>query len=681
MHAAGTDVCGVAGTIVEDPLRARFFRIPHNATRILHNWTLGKPALVAQSSGAEIADVEQLLEFLDANRLLKLPSGGLESLLKERKATDKSVLSRIVHGYLSFRLPLFNPTKMLDALLPLARPLAHRRVVTTIVLIGIIGFYFALRQWDLFKTTFLDFFSLQGAALFGVTLVLLKIFHELGHGLVARHYRCRVPMMGVAFMIMTPMLFTEVSDAWRLKDQMARFRIAAAGVAVELALACLALFFWAFLPDGPWRSAAFFVATTAWITGLLVNLSPFMRFDGYHMMGDALGMYAHGPRAFALATWQIRRALFGLDENPPERLPATLSRFLVLYAWATMIYRLILFGGIALLVYHMFPKAVGLPLAAVEVIYFILLPVWREIKNWRLYGMATLFQSIRARINLAILLLLMLLACLPLSRSVTIPAVMVAEQEAWIFPPEPGDVEEVLVHDGDIVKAGDPLIRLSSERLAMEIEVAEAQLSISKAKLNRVITESVGLTLMKTLERERLTQQTKRDGVLRRRTLLTITAPVSGRINALAMGLQPGQSVGRDDRLVHIAGQTRARFLGLAGERDATRLKAGAAVHFIAEDGVLNRIDGTVAYIGLPEGQGQVYDYLAATTGGPIPTTRQRDGQMKTGTAVLPVVMETEARAPQRVIRGTITATAIPQSLAEIVLGRIVTILRRESGF
>ena len=62
-----------------------------------------------------------------------------------------------------------------------------------------------------------------------------------------------------------------------------------AGLMVELHIALLALFSWGILEDGPARSVAF-LATTSIIGSLLVNLSPFMRFDGYYALADFLGM-------------------------------------------------------------------------------------------------------------------------------------------------------------------------------------------------------------------------------------------------------------------------------------------------------------------------------------------------------------------------------------------------------
>src|SRR5690606_2711789 len=103
---------------------------------------------------------------------------------------------------------------------------------------------------------------------------------------------------------------------------------------------------------------------------------------GYFLLADFLQLPNLHARAFALARWHLREALFNLGESPPEQLSKRMQSGLILFAWATWIYRLFLFIGIALLVYHFFIKAMGIFLFAVEIAWFVLVPVWRETKEW-----------------------------------------------------------------------------------------------------------------------------------------------------------------------------------------------------------------------------------------------------------------------------------------------------------
>lgn len=50
-------------------------------------------------------------------------------------------------------------------------------------------------------------------------------------------------------------------------------------------------------------------ATTAWVMTLALNLSPFMRFDGYFISPDALDMPNLHERSFAVARAALRNTL------------------------------------------------------------------------------------------------------------------------------------------------------------------------------------------------------------------------------------------------------------------------------------------------------------------------------------------------------------------------------------
>ena len=160
--------------------------------------------------------------------------------------------------------------------------------------------------------------------------------------------------METAFLVLWPVLYTDTNDAWKLPSVRQRQLINAAGVAAELALACLALLACHLLPEGPLRAAAFLLATTTWIMTLAVNLNPFMRFDGYFLMSDALGIENLHEHAFALGRWRLREWLFDLREAAPEPLVSGQTLALDLVCIWRLLYRLVPFVGIALLVYHLF---------------------------------------------------------------------------------------------------------------------------------------------------------------------------------------------------------------------------------------------------------------------------------------------------------------------------------------
>ena len=55
---------------------------------------------------------------------------------------------------------------------------------------------------------------------------------------------------------------------------------------------------------------------------------------------------------------------------------------MIVFAFAAWIYRLTVFLTIALAVYHFFFKALGVILLAVELGWFVVLPIMSELKVW-----------------------------------------------------------------------------------------------------------------------------------------------------------------------------------------------------------------------------------------------------------------------------------------------------------
>jgi putative peptide zinc metalloprotease protein len=151
---------------------------------------------------------------------------------------------------------------------------------------------------------------------------------------------------------------------------------------VELYLAMIATFLWSFTPIGIFKSILFIIATTSWISSLLINISPFLRFDGYYALSDITNSKNLQPRSFAITRWFIRKNILGIEEAKPELLSKQKEIFFIIYALGTWIYRFFLFLGIAVLVYHYAFKILGIVLFLVEIIYFVFLPIYKELKVW-----------------------------------------------------------------------------------------------------------------------------------------------------------------------------------------------------------------------------------------------------------------------------------------------------------
>ena len=94
-----------------------------------------------------------------------------------------------------------------------------------------------ISQWDLFYSKlpeFQSFFNWWTIFSFWVSLAVVKIIHEFGHGLTAKHFGGEVHEMGMLFLVLTPALYCDVTDSWLLPNKWHRIWISAAGIYVEL---------------------------------------------------------------------------------------------------------------------------------------------------------------------------------------------------------------------------------------------------------------------------------------------------------------------------------------------------------------------------------------------------------------------------------------------------------------
>ncbi len=695
---AAQDAGARDGWLILDPLRNTYFRITAMTARALACWRVGTAGALRRALEKRhglyvtLEDVQALVLFLKHNGLVEPSPGEWPGLVAQSRRFHGSLPKRVLHGYLFFRIPLVRPGHLLRALLPWVRWLGTRGGLALIIVLSLIGLYLTGRQWDVFRATFLGFLTPEGFLLFAVTLVFVKIGHELGHALVATHFGCRVPTMGVAFLVMFPMLYTDVTDAWKVRSRKARLLIDAGGILVELGLAGVALLLWAFLPEGPVRSAAFFVATTSLATTLLVNASPFMRFDGYHILADALRMHNLAPRAFAMATWLLRKWILGMREPPPERLGNGMRRVLIAYAFAAWLYRLFLFLGIALLVYHAFPKVIGIFLAGVEIVWFIALPVGREIGKW--WKMRDDIVK-RGRPWRPVLLLggLLVLMFAPVWGSVRAPAVMKAGREMELYAPEPARVEKVMLRPGMRVSAGAPLVVLKSRDLQFRERQARERLRLVKLRLRRLAADRQDLEEHAVLRRRKAALERELSGLAERRKRLVLRAAFDGRVTRVIPGLRPGMWVNETVMLARVVSPAERMVSALVPEEDVDRLRPGAKAVFVPDDPGLDVVTMRLREIGTARRTGRDLAYLSSIHGGPVPAERDDGGRIHTLKGMFPVLFlmrrggegdknrARENRPCPMTCTGRVVVEARRESLAGRIARRVLSVLLRESGF
>ena len=679
---------GVPTWNILDPVRHQYFQIGWTAFQLLSQWHVGSATrlmeVVSSCTTAKVTqrDIMELTQFLYRHNLTReAPMGGSQGLYAQAEQAKQHWLLKLLHTYLFFKIPLFNPDRFLKRTLPVVAPFFTKTALLCVVTLGIIGCIGIVRQWESFANTFLYFFSPQGLTAYVLGLVGIKILHELGHAYTAARYGCRVQTMGVGFLIMVPVLYTDTTDSWKLTSRKQRAAIAAAGTVVELGIAMIATFLWHLCPEGVLKSVLFVLASTSWIMGLFINLNPLLRFDGYYVLSDWLGVPNLQSRAFAFGQWTLREWLFGWGDPPPEALPRRRQRILTGYAWSIWIYRAFMFLGIAVLVYHFFFKVLGILLFVVEIGWFLAWPMYQEVQVWWTRR-EDVMRSWRGRAVGAVVAVLLLLGLVPLDRVVAIPAVLEARDRAIIFSSVPARIVEVNVHEGDRVEKGDILVLLESPNLDRQILALEERTAALEFRVQREAAYQEDRddhqVLWETLQGGRKEMA----GLLKAREQLTLVAPFSGVVTDMPSSLHEGRWVSTDLALAHIMNPEHMVVQAYAMEEQQVRLRAGSEGWFYADDPARQPRYGRVQDLRQVDESQFTLTYLASLYTGPVPVRQDEQGNIKPEASIYRVTLDVDdaGEAWTQAVRGLVHVEGESRSAVRQLWEHVAAVFIRESG-
>jgi putative peptide zinc metalloprotease protein len=686
---ASPNLDGSPAWLVHDPVNNRFYRIGWVDFELLLRWGRGSPRQIVAAVNAETTlniderELEDLLRFLSHHCLLQPLGEQAVDLLRQRAGALKpSPWKWLLHHYLFFRIPLVRPQVWLARLAAHIGWIFSPAAAITVLILSLAGIWLAARQWETFATTFIDNLTWSGAVGYAVALSGAKLLHEMGHALTATRLGVRVAHMGLAMVVMFPMLYTDTSESWKLKDPRQRLANASAGIITELALAGLATLAWGLSPDGAFRSAMFFLATTSWVLTLAINATPFMRFDGYFILADILDMPNLHERSGALARVWLRRVLLGFDDPWPEPLPRRRHNFLIAFAFLTWAYRLIVFLTIALLVYHFFFKLLGIFLMVVEISWFIARPIWSEISIW--IKRRGEIKAERKKTGWLLLLIILMALLLPWQTHVEGYGWLHPEHQYNVYSPRAGRL--VALPAAGRVTQGQVLFVVASPDLQIAAQRAEA-LAQSHAR------ELVGLVGLPNGEERRAGVRSQFDRFQAETSLykaeqarMILTSPFAGMLVDLDPQLAPGVWINPRQRLATIIDPSRWVVDAYISEADIGRVRTGDYARVQAHSKSIHFLNGRVSEVDTARTTVLPHAMLDAQSGGPIltlpATSTEHHAEHAPRDAIYRVrIILDQPPGVSRMSVGKVIITGEARAWLPSVFERIASVLLRESSF
>jgi putative peptide zinc metalloprotease protein len=573
--------------VLKDPLSGKFYRVSKYEFTLLRSldgqMTLEEAIEKLKGSGRYYNEEDAKLVLGKAAQMglllgTRFGSSKYQRQLKANKLKAQKA-KRFSSVYFLF-IPLFNPDKFLESTLWLYRIIANRFTGILALMAAPGAIYLVISGIPRIQGEYLFFFNFQNLLYLWITIALTKLVHEFAHAYTAKSYGLSVPEMGIAFLLFFPCMYCNTTDAWKLAHRRQRMAISAAGIISEAVIAVVSAYVWSFTLPGMINSIAFYLMSLSFISTVLFNGNPLMRFDGYFVLTDYLRM----PNLAANSVKYLKYLFFNrtlgitLAQNPAGT--DRQSRIFTIFGVSLVVYRIFLYTGIIVGVYYKFDKMIGIVLAILAFGLFIVRPV--------LKGAAYIFRQrsqisprplgLMAFIAVAIAIIAPLTA--PISANSVYPCYLQSDLVRKLTVPLHTMVEEVNIETGARVNTGDLLFQLDASKLELQLRLKRTQKEIIEKEiaLYRLDRETIADVSAKEIElRQAIADIDKitKDLALARDE---IRAPFDGVITNLDEKLQAGFQPGEGVIVGELQSWTRCVIIGLIPAAELEKIQVGKDV-------------------------------------------------------------------------------------------------------
>ncbi len=503
-------------------------------------------------------EVIQILSQLHSANLIEAnvtPDAAV--LLNRYKKFQKQRLQNRLMNILFPRIPLWDPDTFLKRWMPFMKHLLGPIGTILWLVVVIYAIVSVAPEWAALKKQAQTATDPGNWIYLGLTFVVIKLIHELGHAFTCRRFGGEVHELGVMFLVLMPAPYVDASSAWAFPSRWHRILVGAGGMIFELFVAAIMAFVWLNTGDDhpTIKAIAYNAMFIASISTVIFNANPLLRYDGYYILSDFLEIPNLRYRSSEYTLGLIKRHLFRV--KPQQPLPPPGQRvWLFLYYCCSSVYRMLVGLTIIFVVYSKAP-IIGPLMALGGVATWVIVPVVKTTKfllidpelhrkrwgavAWTLGGLA------------AIILI------------VTAPRVMthfetqgIAEPalQAHIYPRQAGFVRQILKHDGDMVKEGDVILVCEDPQLLSEIKQIEAQIRALEAeKLGAFAEPATQARVQHQIEGAQETLTTKQ----RKASELSVVAPRDGKLSAPQIRTWMNRYIKESDEvgLVYVPGDLR----------------------------------------------------------------------------------------------------------------------------
>ena len=486
---------------------------------------------------------------------------------------EKALRTRSYMNPMAVRFHLWDPDAFLNRIEPFIRLLWSRWGALLWLAVVVPALVLIPPHWPELSNNFSDrVLAVDNLLLLLFIFPAIKALHELGHAAATKRGGGEVHDLGIVLLVLIPVPYVEASAATVFKSKYERAMVAAAGMAVELFIAAVALYLWLLVEPGVVRAVLFNVILIAGISTLVFNGNPLLRYDAYYILADLIEIPNLANRSLRYWGYLIERYAFGVrDAEAPQASTAEKAWFLF-YGLASTLYRVLVTIMIALFIAGEF-FVIGVVLAIWAVVAMVVVPVVKSLKHLASSPRLRLQRRRAILVTASVVTgLMLLLFVIPMPFRTNAEGVIWLPEEAMVRTGNDGFVDRLLVAPDARVAKGDVLA--TSYNLALEAQLRQGEARV--AELEASYAAQFVLDRAKAgMVREQL--ESERAGLERIRELvdgLTVRAGAAGTFIAPRASDMPGRYYRKGELLGYVIDNSRplARVVVAQDAIDIVRL-------------------------------------------------------------------------------------------------------------
>ncbi len=529
-----------------------------------------------------------------------------------------------------FKVPLFDPDILLFHLNKRLGFLWTKLALAVEIILVSAAIWTVCNNIPRLHENFGSMFTLHNIFLLWVTTMVVKVFHEFGHGLACKHFGGEVHEMGAAFILMSPFLFCDATDSWMFARKRNKMVVTMAGVYVELFIASVCALIWANTDRGMLNQLAYNTMIVSSITTILFNANPLMRFDGYYALADLLDVpnLREKARRYLLACVTTMAVGGAPTHEMKEVREDGLARRVIftLFAIASYLYTyFIVFRVIRIVGVRLEPIGLAKWGQALEISFCatgIIIPVYAFVREIRTRASKDpgILMNPRVFKNLGIVAVVIVgVALCPWAVNVTTEFVLFDGNRAEVHADSAGFIRTISVKTGDAVKAGQVLAVLENDELQARRDDLGERLETNYIQRRIAVAagDAAAINQARTAFGDLYGAKQKLDHDC---DALVLRSPIDGTVGTEDLGMLSGVYLQPGEVFCEIIPMNRLQVRIALTEREAGLVKTQQKLEFRTYafpgrvfTGVVSKVFSAVSDT-LPS------DAMAARSGGDVPT-------------------------------------------------------------